>query len=899
VTLAAAHNPPWIRLSLPAEGRCKRRMSAPDGNQESQLDNLGLTAALPVDPVDRKLMSGLRIQVAFMIFTGIVVVVLTGLAFWFVSRIFAELTPSIRSDLENKAVRGSREIAMAADLGIVIKDRKQIESQLGGYDRDSDVQSIMVVDADGALIADFGQSQVSRQELFSSAAGELRRTPGALSAWSSSTIEGTEVGRVGMVVSTARLEAGDKLEDTILKSAAVSAVLALLAAFAFVGLYIGPLIRVTQRAFERLEKTTIAALEATRIKSEFLANMSHEIRTPMNGVLGMVELLSGTVLDPKQRRFVGTLESSANGLMTVLNDILDFSKIEAGKLKIAYSPASLRDLMEEVTELFANRAHQKHLELTCHIELNVPENLELDIHRLRQVLSNLLGNAIKFTEKGQVVLRARLNEGRRVRFEVQDTGIGISDEVLPRLFGAFMQADGSMTRRYGGTGLGLTISKQLVTLMGGELGVTTKVGIGSTFWFTLPIREVSGADIRALDAPKYQLRTLIVDDNETNRVVLEELLTRWGVPNKSVDGAEAALCEVDQAERSGAPYGLILSDFNMPDIDGASLASAIASGRSSPIDQQLRPRFILLTSSDSDAIPESGRHSIDGFLQKPVRAQDLVRTMNSVLAGSASALGARRATPQPQQRFNSKPVLIVEDNPVNQEVLKESLAQLGYRAHVVDNGQLALDALAEKSYPLVFMDCQMPVLDGYQAARAIRERESGKSSRIPIIAVTAHAFEGEREKVLAAGMDDYISKPIKQAVLVEALQRWWPEDKDAETASSEGVASAREATGRRSSRPPFDMGPSEAVVNVFLRIVPEQIADLERAVASADPQLLKQVAHKLKGGCLAVGVPSMASLCAELERNPDNRAELLARLSSEFEVVSARLSSGVASKRLN
>jgi signal transduction histidine kinase/DNA-binding response OmpR family regulator len=858
-----------------------------DGQLELRLQ------ALPVDPVDRKVMSGLRIQVAFMLFTGLVIALLTTLAFIFVSRIFVQLTPSIRADLENKAVRGSREIALSADLGIVIKDRTQIEQQLGGYDKDHDVLAVVVTDAQGNVIADFGTNPVPITELFSGSPGQLRvgpqqqtgGAPGWFSAWTWSVIEGTPVGRAGVVVSGERLASGSKLERNILISAAIGAALALLAASAFVGLYIGPLIRVTQQAFARLEQTTLAALEATRIKSEFLANMSHEIRTPMNGVLGMIELLSGTVLDSKQRRYVDTLETSANGLMTVLNDILDFSKIEAGKLRITYEAASVRNLMEEVAELFSRRAHEKQLELTCHIEAGVPEVLELDAHRLRQVLSNLTGNAIKFTERGQVVLRARAVDGRRVRFEVQDTGIGISEEVLPKLFGAFMQADGSMTRRYGGTGLGLTISKQLVTLMGGELGVISKAGQGSTFWFDLPAREVEG-EVHLLHRPKYAFPTLIVDDNATNRMVLEELLTSWGIPNESVESAEAALCEVDQAERNGTPFGLVLSDYNMPDIDGASLAAAIASAHTGAADTNLRPRFILLTSSDGDDLTREARACIDGFLQKPVRAQDLVRAMNSVLAGSASAFAVRQPTPKPQ-RLNSRPVLVVEDNPVNQEVLRESLAQLGYQAHVVDNGQLALDALAEKSYPLVFMDCQMPVLDGYQAAREFRQRErrESSSSHVPIIAVTAHAVEGEREKVLAAGMDDYITKPIKQVVLLEALQRWWPRENEAEARTEP----AAKSEGPLSSKPAFDVGPSEAVLSIFLRVVPEQLLELEQAVASSDPLRLKQVAHKLKGGCLAVGVPSMASLCAELERNPDNRAQLLSQLSRQFELVSERL----------
>jgi two-component system sensor histidine kinase/response regulator len=420
--------------------------------------------------------------------------------------------------------------------------------------------------------------------------------------------------------------------------------------------------------------------------------------------------------------------------------------------------------MEEVAELFAGRAHKKRLELACHIEPGVPDTLELDADRLRQVLSNLTGNAVKFTDKGQVVVRARLSDGHRIRFQVEDTGIGVSQETASRLFDAFVQADGSMTRRYGGTGLGLAICKQLVTLMGGEIGVEGKPGVGSTFWFTLPLKEVHGAVPSKMDGPKFTPRTLIVDDNETNRVVLEELLTRWKMASVSVDNAESALVEVEQADAMGTPFGLILSDLNMPDTDGASLAQALSVGGAG------RPRFILLTSSDADSIDGVG-DCIDGLLQKPVRAHELVRTMNSVLAGSMNAIPKKPAPVQVQERrLRSRPVLVVEDNPVNQEVMRESLLQLGYRSRVVDNGKLALDELEHSEFPVIFMDCQMPVLDGYQATREIRKREAGRA-HVPIIAVTAHAFEGERDKVLAAGMDDYVVKPIKQSALIEALQR--------------------------------------------------------------------------------------------------------------------------------
>jgi signal transduction histidine kinase/DNA-binding response OmpR family regulator/HPt (histidine-containing phosphotransfer) domain-containing protein len=839
---------------------------------------------LRIDPGERKLMSGLRIQVAFMIFTGLVLTALTALVFVYVSRIFAELTPSIRLDLENKALRGAADIADSSDVGLVIRDSAQVQKAFHGYERDADVLAIVATDADGVLITAHGQSPVPVEQLFSGAPDLLSVTPQYFSAWSESIIEGTRVGKVAVVVSEKRLEAGSQLEKRILFSAGISAALALLAALVFVRFYIGPLIRVTERAFRRLEKTTLEALEATRVKSEFLANMSHEIRTPMNGVLGMIELLGGTALDQKQRRYVGTLETSAQGLMTVLNDILDFSKIEAGKLVISYEPSVLRDILEEVAELFAGRAHKKRLELTCHIEEGVPEMLELDADRLRQVLSNLTSNAVKFTDQGQVVIRARPSEGKRIRFEVVDTGIGISKEAAPRLFDAFVQADGSMTRRYGGTGLGLTICRQLVTLMGGEIGLDTEPGVGSTFWFTLPVREVVGQQPKKLDKPKYAPRTLIVDDNETNRVVLEELLRRWEIPSRSVDSAEAALLAVEEAERTAEPFGLILSDLNMPDIDGASLAQALSVGAEGG-DPLSRPRFILLTSSDGDNLQGMGE-CIDALLQKPIRAQDLVRSINTVLAGSLGSMAKPRVSAA-APRGSLRPVLVVEDNPVNQEVMRETLLQLGYRAHIVGNGQLALEELERKQYPIIFMDCQMPVLDGYQATREIRKREAGQR-HVPIIAVTAHAFEEERNKVLAAGMDDHIAKPIKRAMLLEAIDRWWPSELEEIPTSS----SVRESAAPASAPPDPDQQPVEAVVRAFMRVVPEQIGEIEQAIASSDPRGLAAAAHKLKGGCLALGAASMASLCARLEKNPDDRAALCAELSTEFERVAARWGRG-------
>jgi two-component system, sensor histidine kinase and response regulator len=836
---------------------------------------------LPIDAGDRRLLSGRRIQIGFMVFTALVVSALTGLVFMFVSRIFDELTPSIRFDLANKAIRGASEIALSADVGIVLRDASQIAKGFEGYGADPDVVAIVVVDNGGAVLVQHGRAPEPIERLFSGAPGTLRQSPSSFSAWSESLLEGTVVGKVGVYVSSVRLEAGSTLERHILQGAGIGAVLALLAALVCVRFYIRPLIDVTQRAFSRLEQTTLAALDATRVKSEFLANMSHEIRTPMNGVLGMIELLSGTTLDPQQRRYVSTLEGSAHGLMTVLNDILDFSKAEAGKLRIVYAPCALHTLLEDVTVLFFARARKKGLELTCQVDPDLPEVLELDGDRLRQILNNLTSNAVKFTERGRVTLRARRVEGPALRVEVTDTGIGIAPDVLPRLFNAFVQADGSATRRYGGTGLGLIISKQLVTLMGGEMGVKTEPRIGSTFWFTLPLREVSYAHVPPPSArPRRLVKALIVDDDETNRELLEGLLGVWGMRHRSVEGAEAALLELEQAERDGEPYALVLADQNMPDTDGLSLAAALAAPSEGA---GARPRFILLTSSAPQQLADGA--GVDDCLQKPVRARALVASIDRVL--SLSPPTPARVVPEPapvtvaRKPPGTRRLLLVEDNPVNQEVLRESLARIGYDADVAENGQRALNALERGTYPLILMDCQMPVLDGYATAREIRRREAGRR-HVPIVAITAHAFEGEREKVLAAGMDDYVVKPIKQATLLEVLERWWPGG----AAQSAGVSSSaclEPEYVARSAEPP----PTEGVRRVFLRSVPEQIGELEQALARSDERQRAASAHKLKGGCLAVGASRMASLCLELERGRGDGVALCAELRRELAAVAA------------
>jgi signal transduction histidine kinase/CheY-like chemotaxis protein/HPt (histidine-containing phosphotransfer) domain-containing protein len=862
----------------------------------------------------RYLLSGARIRVAFTAFTVLVLAILTGLIFALVSHIFGKLTPSIQSDLEWKAEHGASELSRTTDVGILLADPAQIDTQFRTYARDPDMLALVATDTSGKILSVYGALPgAPASELFRGRAHELRRESRWYGAWEDVVIEGTTVGRVGVAVSTARVEAGSRLERNILLAAGIGSLLAFLSALGFVRYYITPILQITETAFEKLKKTTAGALEAARIKSEFLANMSHEIRTPMNGVLGMIELLHGTQLNDKQRRYALTLKASANGLMTVLNDILDFSKIEAGKLALHAAPCKMRDVLEEVGELFAARAHLKRIEIVCHTDRNLPRHVQVDRDRLKQILSNLAGNAVKFTEHGQVALRASSDrrDGKSViLFEVQDTGIGIPEEAKARLFGAFSQVDGSLTRRYGGTGLGLAISRQLVSLMGGEIGVESTLGVGSTFSFYIPLVE---ADVEETDnvMPTTNVRTLIVDDNATNRFVLEELLTSWGIEHESAPDAAGALELIQQRQSGERPFGLMITDMHMPEVDGLSLARQVLEQG-----QGAKPAIVLLTSQNEDSLPEGTELFIDGFMQKPVRANDLAACLRRVLNSQPpTKLSSKRRLKPHSSRPSGEErrLLVVEDNAINQEVMTEILRELGYSADVADNGQIALDMLEQRSYPLILMDCQMPVLDGYQTTTRIRQQEA-PGEHVPIIAVTAHALAEERAKVLAIGMDDYTSKPIVSEVLAELLERWWPEGQAAQSAASKGKVAKAEAANGVGKKPEGAVGQnanggakpeaanggnvsaldpnikrSDRVVRIFLSSVPRDIEAIEAAIAAGDSQALKHAAHRLKGGCLAIGVPRMASVCVQLEGNPPNRAELLVQLGDEFGRVKARV----------